>query len=237
MDNPRILILDIETSPNLAYCWGIWKENIGLDQLIKSSEILCWSAKWFGESKMHFASVYRWTRLDMMTELRDLLHEADVVVHYNGRKFDIPTINKDLARLEIAPPSPFKQVDLIEVSKHTFRFQSNRLEYVCRELGVGSKQKHTGFEMWKRCLENDGEAWALMEKYNKKDVLITEKLYKRMKPWMQNHPKLFTGLHTCPTCGSTKVWKHKARIAIKYKYQQYQCQACGHYFTAERVKI
>jgi uncharacterized protein YprB with RNaseH-like and TPR domain len=237
LPEPRILILDIETSPNLAYCWGIWKENIGLDQLINTSELICWAAKWYHEDKILYRSVYHDSKKKMLKSLRNLLHDADIVVHYNGRKFDIPTINKDLIMNNIPAPRPYKQVDLIETAKHTFRFQSNRLEFICRQLGIGEKEKHSGFNLWKKCMEKDPVSWETMKKYNIKDVLITEKLYDKLKPWMKTHPKLYdVEERTCPYCNSHNVIKHKNRIAEKYTYTQYQCKDCRQYYSGNRVK-
>lgn len=237
MDKPKILVLDIETSPNLAYTWGIWKENIGQDQLLKTSEILCWAAKWYGQKPVFYGGLHWLSRKEMLEQLRELLDLADIVVHYNGRKFDIPTINKDLIIAGIKPPSPYKQVDLIETIKHSFRFQSNRLGFVCPELHLGEKEKHQGFNLWKECLAGNDASWKVMKKYNIKDVLITEKLYTKIKPWMQNHPRLYdVEERTCPFCSSHKVHRSKDRIAVKYKYTQYQCQECGKYYMGNRVK-
>lgn len=237
MPEPRLLILDIETSPNLGYFWGIWKENIGLEQILNTSEIICYAAKWYHEKKIYYKSVYHHTKKKLLKELRTLLHEADMVIHYNGRKFDIPTINKDLLLNHIEPPAPYKQVDLIETAKHTFRFQSNRLEFICKQLGIGEKEKHSGFTLWKKCMENDPSSWEIMKKYNIKDVLITEKLYDKLKPWMQTHPRLYDTDHKCPYCNSSNVKKHKDRLAVKYKYVQWQCQDidCRRYFSGDRV--
>ena len=50
----KILLLDIETSPNTAHVWGIWQQNISINQLLESSEILCFAAKWLGEKDIVF---------------------------------------------------------------------------------------------------------------------------------------------------------------------------------------
>ena len=41
---PKILLLDIETSPNVAYVWGKWEQNV-IDY-VKEWNIICFSAKW-----------------------------------------------------------------------------------------------------------------------------------------------------------------------------------------------
>ena len=47
----KILILDIETSPHTGFHWGLFQQNISIGQLIESSTVLCWAAKWLGEKK------------------------------------------------------------------------------------------------------------------------------------------------------------------------------------------
>ena len=44
----KILILDIETLPMEVYAWSMWNQNFGLEQVIKHTTILSWSAKWMG---------------------------------------------------------------------------------------------------------------------------------------------------------------------------------------------
>lgn len=58
MSSPlRLLMLDIETSPNLAAVWGLFNVNIGINQIIKPGGTLCWAAKWYGEKEIMFSSV------------------------------------------------------------------------------------------------------------------------------------------------------------------------------------
>jgi len=33
----QILLLDIETAPNTAHVWGLWNQNVSLNQLMESS--------------------------------------------------------------------------------------------------------------------------------------------------------------------------------------------------------
>lgn len=54
----KILVLDIETSPHLAYVWGLFKENIPIDRLIEEGRILCWSAKWLNDKQTEAASEF-----------------------------------------------------------------------------------------------------------------------------------------------------------------------------------
>jgi DNA polymerase elongation subunit (family B) len=231
----KVLFIDIETAPNKAYVWGLWDQNISPNQMEASSYILCWSAKWLGDSNMQYCSM-RGGAKKMLQQAHALLDEADVVVHYNGLKFDIPTLNKEFIKQNMQPPAPYKQLDMLQVCRRAFRFESNKLDYVASALAIGSKVKHEGFELWVKCMANDDRAWARMERYNKGDVKLLEKLYRRLRPWIQKHPNYSAhkdGL-CCPKCGSEKVQRRGEQIAQTRKYVRYHCQACAAWFRGNK---
>jgi len=168
----------------------------------------------------------------MLLAAHRLLDKADVVIHYNGTSFDIPTLNKEFVTHEIPPPSPYKQVDLLLSARKQFRFPSNKLDYVAKALKIGAKVRHTGFEMWVKCMAGDATAWKLMERYNRKDVTVLEALYNRVLPWIDGHPNV--GTHEdkslCPTCGSSKFQRRGLAITRTMRYPRYQCRDCGRWF-------
>jgi uncharacterized protein YprB with RNaseH-like and TPR domain/predicted RNA-binding Zn-ribbon protein involved in translation (DUF1610 family) len=226
----KILFLDIETAPNIAHVWGLWQQNVGLPQLIDSSYVMCFAAKWLNDDKIIFSSVEHTHPKRMLLKIWDLLEEADAVVHYNGTKFDIPTLNKEFLLHDLTPPAPYKQIDLLRVARSQFKFPSNKLDYVSNALGLGKKTKHIGHELWIQCMANNPEAWKMMEEYNIQDVILLEKVYGKLKPWIKNHPNqnLFSnGEHVCPNCGGKHLHKRGTSHTIAGQYQRYKCTACG----------
>lgn len=227
----KILLLDIETSPNIAHVWGLWQQNVSLSQLVDSSYTMCFSAKWLGEDDVLFSSVYHDGEEDMLAKLWALLDNADAVVHYNGTKFDIPTCNKEFILNEMEPPSPYHQIDLLKVARSKFRFPSNKLDYVAKALGLGQKVKHIGHELWVNCMAEDPVAWKQMKEYNIGDVTLLEKVYKRMLPWISRHPN--HGLYTnddypvCPNCGGRHIVKKGVETTLTMAYQRFKCKECG----------
>lgn len=234
MTLPRILLIDIETSPNTAYVWGLWGENIPLDRLIETSQLLCYSAMWYGEDQIYFDSVHQSTKPELLKGLAAFLDEADIIVHYNGKRFDIPVMNTEFLRAGAHPPSPYKQVDLYEVVKRKFRFTSNKLEHVLKELKLPLKGK-VSFQNWVKCMQGDKEAWAIMEEYNVNDVLVLGKLYKKLLPWIPNHPNVgvYTDVSGCPSCGSDHYQRRGSVVANTLKYQRYNCMSCGKWFRGK----
>lgn len=227
----KILLLDIETSPNVAHVWGLWNQNVGTSQIMDSGRTICWAAKWYGEDDVMFMSEYHDGHTNMLAGVYHLLDEADAVVHYNGTKFDIPTLNKEFLLKNWEPPAPYHQIDLLRVARKEFRFPSNKLDYVAQALGIGQKVKHIGHELWVLCLAKDAEAWKMMQEYNEQDAVLLESLYERLLPWIKSHPNhaLYTDEErpVCPNCGSSHVISKGTETTKTMKYDRYRCKDCG----------
>lgn len=222
----RIITLDIETSPTIADVWSLWNTNVGLNQIRQASEMMCFAWKVLGEKDVQFSR-----GKSLLHDAYDVLDMADVLVTFNGKKFDVPAMRTTIYLDGSPPPSPFQHIDLYQIAKSNFKFVSNKLDYISEASGLGHKVRHSGHTLWQRCMAGDEKAWAEMEKYNKKDVRLTEKLYMKMRPWIHNHPVV--GLYDeaaeygCPYCGSSDVQKRGFRYTQLSKYQQYFCTVCG----------
>jgi hypothetical protein len=233
----RLLSVDIETRPNLAYVWGLWDQNVGLNQIAASTEMICWSAKWTDRMKIHFRSTFHDGKEKMVRDLWDLLDEADAVIHFNGRRFDIPHINREFLEMGMNPPSPYKQIDLFQAVKRRFKFPSNKLDYVCDRLDIGSKLKHEGFDLWLGCMANEKGAWRLMRQYNVNDVALTEMLYWKLLPWIPNLPSHATHSgdgETCPACGGHKIELRGFSYTAQSRFQRFVCKDCGKWSRSTR---
>lgn len=228
----RVLLLDIETSPNVAHVWGLWNINVSLNQLQSSSYVMCFAAKWLGEEEVFFNSVKRAGAKRMLRQVHRLMSEADAIVHYNGSSFDIPTLNKEFLLYGMQPPSPSRQIDLLQTARKQFRFPSNKLDYVAKALKLGGKLEHAGHELWVRCLAGDLDAWKQMEDYNKRDVTLLEQVYHKLLPWIKSHPdrNLYlddtTGKPQCSHCLGN-LQRRGFSFTASGKYARFQCMQCG----------
>lgn len=234
----KILLLDIETAPNLAHVWGLWEQNVGLNQLLEPGYMLCWAAKWLDEPEGFFASIEQHGQKEMVRAMHELMHEADAIVTYNGRRFDEPTLNKEMLLSGLAPPSPSKSVDLFRVVKSSFKFQSYKLDHVAQQLGLGTKEKHQGHELWIKCMAGDPEAWEVMSRYNIQDVKLLESLFHRLRPWIRSLPN--AGLYNpdtaevCPKCGHGTYQRRGVAHTNTCSYQRFQCNRCNGWFRSTR---
>ena len=234
----RILVLDIETAPALAYVWSLGKQYVGAHQIAQPKRMLCWNAKWVGESKSYFEAAWRPEDQDTMLDtLWHLLDEADAVVHYNGTSFDIPHVNGELLLAGYGPYSPVKQIDLWRTVRSQFKFMSNKLDEVTKTLGLGEKVSHEGLPLWIACINGDTKAKARMTKYNKQDVALTERLYETILPWIRTHPNAAIGVpgEACTRCGVVGALKkrgfHRTSAGL---FQTYRCGECEGYSRSPR---
>lgn len=242
-DTPRILILDIETFPVLMYSWTIWEASAL--KVVEPTSVACISAKWLGGKQETMAlpdfKGYRpHGRSDkkLLEWMWALLDEADWVIAHNGKRFDFKKLNARFMAHHISPPSPYTKIDTLEEVKKVAAFDSHRLNDLCRQLDIGQKMRTGGSDLWFDCLEGDGAAWKKMKKYNARDVVLLEKLYLELRPWMTGHPNhgMFTGISSCPKCGSTKLQMRGRARCVTTSYQRFQCMSCGGWSrSSERV--
>ncbi len=233
MTKTKILTLDIETTPNIAYVWGAWKQNVGLNQLKENSYLMSFSAKWLGEDEVMYAENRHGDDTELVARLIQLLDDADIVIAHNAKRFDIPVIQGRALIHGFAPPSPFKIVDTLLTARKEFRLFSNKLQYLADVLGCAPKEQHTkfpGFELWLQCLKQNDEAWAEMREYNIQDVVTLEEVYLRLRPWMKYHPNVAvkeeSDVPLCPKCGGKHIHFRGYYNTNVGKYRKFQCQTC-----------
>lgn len=256
MTGPRILTWDIETSPHKCWSFGTFNTNIYPDQIIEPTRMICWGARWYGEKKVMFRSEYHDGTEVMVRELRRLVAEADVTVTYNGDKFDRLHAGREFRLLGI--PMAKSQwpisVDMYKVIKREEKWASHKLDYLTKTLGLSEKLAHHGFLLWRECMgdfgpERQEKAWRLMRRYCKRDIPAAEDLFVEYQDAITNIPA--RGLWTpseddgnprdVPDCANPLcdadgafVTRQGFKRTKTRKYRQYQCQACGKWFSETR---
>lgn len=230
----RILILDIETAPNIAYVWGAWKQNIYQKQWLEKSHIMSFAAKWLGSDDIFYVENRTSNDAEIVYNLYELLDLADIVVAHNGQKFDLPVIIGRGVVHGYKPPSPYFVVDTLLTARRELRLVSNSLANLCEELGLTTKDDHKnfpGFELWLECLRNNDAAWEEMKEYNIQDVESLEELYLRLRPYMRNHPNVARDggdSVACVKCGSHRIqYRGYYYTRAGLCYRRYVCLDCG----------
>lgn len=240
MAKAKILVLDLETAPATVHSWGLWKVNIGVNQIVKDGYVLMWAAKWFGENKIYSDTVTNHAQpkdydtigeREIAKSIWKLVDEADIIVTHNGDDFDLKWLNAIFIKHHLPPASTYKSVDTLKEARKSARFISNSLAYLLKKLDLGYKIDTGGFDLWTSCMKGDTSAWKKMITYCKNDVTKLERLYKRLRPYIKLHPNLGLfakqGERLCPNCGGDKLKKKGFFYTSVSKFQRYVCLDCG----------
>lgn len=241
----KILLFDIETMANLSWVWGKYEQNVIAYE--KEWYMLSFAYKWLGESKVTVKSLpdykgYSRAKNDdraLVKDLWELFDQADIIIAHNGNSFDIKKSNAKFIEYGLTPPSPYKVIDTKTVAKKYFKFNSNKLDDLGNILGLGRKIDTGGFELWLGCASGDKKSWDLMCKYNKQDVILLEKVYLRLRNWINNHPRTSDSpiSEVCPNCGGTHLQKRGFLLNKTTKLQRWQCQDCASWHSTSIKKV
>jgi DNA polymerase elongation subunit (family B) len=206
------LFFDIETSPNIVTSWRIgYNLNISPDNIINERAIICVCWKWEGEDEVHSLT---WDKNQndktLLKKFIKVLNSADEVIGHNSDRFDIKWLRTRCIFHEIDMFPTYRTIDTLKYAKSGFYFNSNKLDYISKFLGVGAKSDTGGFQTWKDILFNKSEkALDHMVEYCKNDVVILEKVYDKLRPYSKhkvNYATLRGGDRwNCPNCGTEDV--------------------------------
>jgi DNA polymerase III epsilon subunit-like protein len=203
-NEPRILIVDIETKLIPLLAFGIRDQHISINQIVDIPQsargIHCIGMKWHGERKATVLSEWEHGYSEMIVGVRDALDQADAVLGFNHENFDMKKMRGQFALLGIDYPKPPTNIDIYKTVRQ-MGFPSSKLDYIAQAFGIGRKVKHPGLEMWKDCLAGCPIAQRKMARYCAGDVRLTEDVYDRLRPYIETHPYL--GIYPLDAC------KHK----------------------------
>lgn len=245
---PRILLLDIETAPITGYVWATYDTNVL--KILEPSKVLSVAWKWLNEDETFCKTIadykgYKKGVVDdekLIKQAWDLLDECDVCVAHHGKAFDLKKLNARFVWYKLPAPSSYAVVDTKASASRHFKFDSNSLDNLGQYLNLGSKAATGGFSLWVDCIAGDKDAWARMAEYNIQDVVLLEKVYLALRPYISNHPNLsllsgeVKDEMSCPTCQSGSVVKRGFSVTRTGKKQRYQCQSCGSWSSGKFEK-
>lgn len=232
----KILVLDIETAPIKAYVWRLFDQNVGLNQIIDNGGIICVGLKWIGDRQTYMFSDWEHGHDEMLLQTYEMMSEADAVVTYNGDAFDLKKLHGEFLMAGLPAPPPVTSIDVYKSVKK-LGLVSGKLGFVGPLLAQGSKIKNEGFDLWKKVMDGDPRAQRRMEKYCIQDVRLLEKVYKKIKSYIRDHPHMGTSKHECGACGSNDVQKRGYRRTKQFKIERLACQNCGSWSSGKRTKV
>jgi hypothetical protein len=231
-------VVDIETTPHLAFVWQTFKTTVSPIMLLQESYVLSYSAKWLDEDQTitrglcDFPSYEKRPEDDkhLIKELIALLDVADVVVGHNINKFDLAVINARALKHGLKRPTPYKVVDTLAAARK-FKVPFRSLAGLAELLDLADRKGDAGgLETWIKIIrDRDPKAWKLMLTYNEKDVKVTEQLYYRLRPWITNLPISPGLIYACPDCESGDFTLTRRRTVEGKTI--HRCKECDTMFT------
>ncbi len=238
--NPLIkrLFWDIESAPNIGLFWRSgFKLNVGPENIIKERAIICIGYKWEHEKEAH---ILYWDKYQndkaMLAAFIKVLSQATESVGHNSDRFDMPWVRTRALYHGLPPIPEVRQIDTLKWARAKFYFNSNKLDYVAKFLGLGGKIK-TEFGLWKDVLLNRcPKALSKMGEYCMYDVILLEQVWKKLNELVphKTHVGVLQGGEKwqCPRTGSTDVKVSKTRITASgvVQYQMVNNRT-GSYFT------
>lgn len=233
------LFFDIETSFNIGWFWRAgYAQNINPDQIIHERKVICISWKWDGDHQVHNLT---WDKNQcdkkMIKEFLKVMNKADEIIAHNGDRFDIKWL-KTRALYHKLPALPrYQTLDTLKVVKSNFNFNSNKLDYIAKFLGVGEKMETGGIDLWKEViLNNNKKALAKMVAYCDQDVIVLDKVFQAIKNYVphKHHFGVTNKGHkfSCPECGSVHVRLSKeSTTAAGTPRKHLKCKKCDKNYT------
>ena len=244
---PKILIFDIETSPNTGLFFDVWN-GTNINFITKERSVLTIAYKWYGSAITKVISVgdnkvlYKkdpYYDKEVISKFLEVLEEADYLVAHYGLKFDVKFL---AARCFINGLKPFPKVQTVDtcvLAKRHFKLNSNKLDHIAKLLGLEGKMP-MNWSFWKGCTEGDRDSIETMAAYNKQDVVLLEQVFEKMLPYVDtvinlNHFEEHDG-HVCPQCQSKELHKRGLYYTKLMKKQRYVCLKCNHWSITNMEK-
>lgn len=118
----------------------------------------------------------------VVRELVKKMNSFDLILTWYGSIFDIPMINTRALRHRLLPPVRNFRRDLCFVSRGSLKLTNNRLATVDEFLNGKAMKTRLKRRIWDNAFRGDRKAIAYIVDHCDKDVIGTEKNYKRMMP-------------------------------------------------------
>jgi hypothetical protein len=231
----KIFVYDLECSYMQVGIFSLFDQNVGVDQIITQSILICWSGKFLDQNKVLHECLTPEEALNnddsrIVKSLWETLNSANILIGHNIISFDNKKINLRFLAYGL-PPIKKQNIDTYVVAKKQFEFPSNSLKGINQYLGIKQKKENEGFLLWRKCMAGDPVALNNMQDYCDGDVLATSELYYKIRPFITNPPKISwfydNNKKRCSNCGSVNLRETGNFIYLSNgKYSEIRCE-CG----------
>lgn len=239
-EEPKIGVIDLEVLPMEVYTYGLFDQNMGVNQIIEHASLASFSIMILGHEIEYYEVNWKRNPRDdraLTKRLHERMSACDIVLGQNSDAFDIRVANERFLTHDLGPSKPVHILDTLKMSRKHFKLPSHSLEYksmrFCKTKKL-TQRKFPGMLLQIECLKKNPEAWAEMQLYNKIDVQATAEFAKRIAPWYEKNLNVMKpGALFCCTnilCGSTNIIRRGWKPLRSGVYKQYSCHDCGKWF-------
>ena len=178
----KIGVLDIETTglwADFGYvlCAVIKDMETGHRDILRLDEMPSYKSKKARENPQ------LWRRIDreLLQKIYKKYEEYDIIVHYNGRNFDIKFLNTRLIKNNLPILPDMKQLDIFQIAKHRLRLRSKRLDALKEFLEIDEEEKGHKWEYWQMAANGVKAGFDFVVAHCERDVERLSQVAKRMK--------------------------------------------------------
>lgn len=239
VSGPKILLIDLETTPIGAHVYGLFDQNVGLSGISEEWSIYSVACQWLGDTAVAYHDTFEQAdRRDdraLCQTIWGYVDKADIVIAHNGRAFDMKKVRARMLMHGLPPPAPVRVYDTLLVARRVAKMTSNKLAWLSKYLASQEKIDHAEFPGVTLALEflrGNSKARRVNHKYNVRDITTLKDVYLALRPYDNAHPNL--GVYAedpdkpaCPRCASQDMKEdglHHTNVSV---YQRFRCNSCG----------
>lgn len=243
-EKAKILIYDLEVSTTKleveTYSLKQYSPYLSHKDIVRDYAIHGVAYKWLGDEFTKCISVSPRAPFNdemIVRTFHDIVSQADIIIGHNVDQFDIKKLNTRFLKYDLPSIPKVQSIDTLKVARKHFKLTSNSLSYLAKFLDLDIEKDES--PDWEAIRSGDATALEYMRKYNKRDVEVTEKIYLRLRSWMDNHPNLNTiapikdvsgaPVMCCDTCQSPRLVKNGFKYNKNSVFQKWSCKDCGCY--------
>ncbi|HET6925071.1 MAG TPA: ribonuclease H-like domain-containing protein [Candidatus Saccharimonadales bacterium] len=236
---PRLCTYDIESSFNIGGYFGR-PYDANISKVIQRFYVFGFAYKYMDERTVRTCYIWDFplykqdprNDIEVVKKWQEVMAGVDYRIGHNSNSFDNQIMRGRVAIHRLPLQSEPENIDTLRMAKRVGRYDSYKLDDLGEMFGLGRKL-HTDADLWWDCMQGVEKQMKRMVTYNKRDVALTEKLYKFLMQYdptaggHRNRANIAERPGACPYCGvsgfmQSAGWKYTSIS----RYRQFMCGNC-----------
>lgn len=126
----------------------------------------------------------RWDDKALVEAIRDDIQQYDLIVSWNGIKFDVPFLNTRLKYWGLKEVKVKRHKDLLYTSRYKLRLSNNKLDTVAKYLGCKVHKTSVDPARWTMALGGHHKSYQYIIDHCQRDVKVLAEVYTHLKDVM-----------------------------------------------------